>query len=251
MSIHDELSDHDVLRAAADSLAGLPVARPPDVESIMARGRAHRARRARRVTAAASLSAAGAAASTALAVGLTSAPSPAPAPAPAPVPAAPSPGTGIGPIRTAAFTLAGNPDGTATLTINAGELLDTASLQRDLAQYGIPAKVTSGKFCSSDPAPDGFKQAVQLYGPWVRMTPSGPGKPPPDQSTLSVTIDPAAIPAGAALSIGDFQLGPDQQQADLALIDTSSSTCSSTPPGPDGPPDGTQIIFGGSGQDGS
>jgi hypothetical protein len=249
MSIHDEMSDHDVLRAAADSLAGLPIARPPDVGSIMARGRAHRARRARRVTAAASLSAAGAAASTALAVGLTSALSP--APAPAPVPAAPSPGAGIGPIRTAAFTLAGNPDGTATLTINAGELLDTASLQRDLAQYGIPAKVTSGKFCSSDPAPDGFKQAVQLYGPWVRMTPSGPGKPPPDQSTLSVTIDPAAIPAGTALSIGDFQLGPDQQQADLALIDTSSSTCSSTPPGPDGPPGGTQIIFGGSGQAGS
>jgi len=249
MSIHDEMSDHDVLRAAADSLAGLPVARPPDVESIMARGRAHRARRARRVTAAASLSAAGAAASTALAVGLTSALSP--APAPAPVRAAPSPGTSIGPIRTAAFTLASNPDGTATLTINAGELLDTASLQRDLAQYGIPAKVTSGKFCSSDPAPDGFKQAVQLYGPWVRMTPSGPGKPPPDQSTLSVTIDPAAIPAGTALSIGDFQLGPDRQQADLALIDTSSSTCSSTPPGPDGPPGGTQIIFGGSGQAGS
>jgi len=250
MSIHDEMSDHDVLRAAADSLAGLPVARPPDVESIMARGRAHRARRARRVTAAASLSAAGAAASTALAIGLTSALSPAPAPAPAPE-AAPSPGTGIGPIRTAAFTLASNPDGTATLTINAGELLDTASLQRDLAQYGIPAKVTSGKFCSSDPAPDGFKQAVQLYGPWVRMTPSGPGKPPPDQSTLSVTIDPAAIPAGAALSIGDFQLGPDRQQADMALIDTSSSTCSSTPPGPAGPPGGTQIIFGGSGQAGS
>lgn len=246
MSIHDEMSDHDVLRAAADSLAGLPIARPPDVGSIMARGRA---RRARRATAAASLSAAGAAASTALAVGLTSALSP--APAPAPFPATPSPGTGIGPIRTAAFTLAGNPDGTATLTINAGELLDTASLQRDLAQYGIPAKVTSGRFCSSDPAPDGFKQAVQLYGPWVRMTPSGPGKPPPDQSTLSVTIDPAAIPAGTALSIGDFQLGPDQQQADLALIDTSSSTCSSTPPGPDGPPGGTQIIFGGSGQAGS
>ena len=80
---------------------------------------------------------------------------------------------------------------------------------------------------------------------------SGPGKPPPDQSTLSITIDPAAIPAGTALSIGDFQLGPDQQQADLVLIDTSSSTCSSTPPGPDGPPGGTQIIFGGSGQAGS
>ena len=244
MSIHDEMNDHEVLRAAADSLSVLPIARPPDLESIMARGRAHRARRARLLTAAASLSSHGAAASTAVALGLTSALSPAPAPAPGPSPS-------TGPIRTAAFTLASNPDGTATLTINAGELLDTAALQRDLTQYGIPAKVTSGKFCSSDPAPDGFSRAVQLYGPWVAMTPSGPGKPPPDQSTLSITIDPAAIPAGTALSIGDFQLGPDQQQADLVLIDTSSSTCSSTPPGPDGPPGGTQIIFGGSGQAGS
>ena len=141
MSIHDEMSDHEVLRAAADSLSGLPIARPPDLESIMARGRAHRARRARRLTAAASLSAAGAAASTAVALGLTSALSPAPAPAPVP---APGPSLSTGPIRTAAFTLASNPDGTATLTINAGELLDTAALQRDLTQYGIPAKVTSG-----------------------------------------------------------------------------------------------------------
>jgi hypothetical protein len=246
MSIHDEMSDHDVLRAAAGSLSGHPVARPPDLESIMARGRAHRARRARRLTTAASLSAAGAAASTAVALSLTSALSPAPVPAPAP---ASSPSTG--PIRTAAFTLASNPDGTATLTINARELLDTAALQSDLAQDGIPAKVTSGKFCSSDPAPDGFSRVVQRYGPWVRMTPSGPGKPPPDQSSLSITIDPAAIPAGTSLSIGDFQLGPDKQQASLALIDTSSFTCSSTPPGPDGPPGGTQIIFGSAGQAGS
>jgi hypothetical protein len=78
-----------------------------------------------------------------------------------------------------------------------------------------------------------------------------PRQAAPDQSTLSITIDPAAIPVGTALSIGDFQLGSNKQQADLALIDTSSSTCSSTPPGPDGPPGGTQIIFGGSGPAGS
>ena len=250
MSIHDEMSDHEVLRAAADSLSGLPVAGPPDLESIMASGRAHRARRARRFTAAASLSAAGAAC-TALALGLISGNSPAPAPAPPrALPPAPSPSTG--PIRTAAFTLASNPDGTATLTINARELLDTAALQRDLMQYGIPAKVTSGSFCSSDPAPAGFSQAVQLYGPWVAVTPSGePGPPPADQSSLSIIIDPAAIPAGTELSIGDFQLGPDKQQASLALIDTSSSTCTSTPPGADGPAGGKQIIFGGTGQNGS
>jgi hypothetical protein len=85
---------------------------------------------------------------------------------------------------------------------------------------------------------------VRLYGPWVAVTPSGPGKPPADQSTLSVIIDPAAIPSGTELSIGDFQLGPDRQQADLALIGPGSSTCSSTPPSRGGPAGGTQIIFG-------
>ena len=36
MSMHDEMSDHEILRAAADSLSGLSIARPPDLESIMA-----------------------------------------------------------------------------------------------------------------------------------------------------------------------------------------------------------------------
>ena len=29
MSMHDEMSDHEILRAAADSLSGLSIARPP------------------------------------------------------------------------------------------------------------------------------------------------------------------------------------------------------------------------------
>ena len=135
MNVHDAMSDNEVLRAASGSLSGMAVASPPDVEAIMARGRA---RRTRRLAGVAGLSVAGAAAGTALAVGLTGVLGPAPAP---------------GTIRTAAFTLAGNANGTATLTINPQELLDPAALQSDLAQYGIAAKVTSGSFCSSDPAP--------------------------------------------------------------------------------------------------
>ena len=65
-----------------------------------------------------------------------------------------------GTIRTAAFTITRNANGTATLTINARVLFDPSTLQGDLAQYGIPAKVTSASFCSSDPAPGGFSQAV-------------------------------------------------------------------------------------------
>jgi hypothetical protein len=218
MNVHDAMSDNEVLRAASDSLAGMAVASPPDVAAVMARARA---RRTRRLAGVAGLSVAGAAAGTALAVGLTGV-----------LGSAPAPGT----IRTAAFTLVSNANGTATLTINPQELLDPAALQSDLAQYGVPAKVTSGSFCSSDPAPAGFSQVVSV-------NPAGPSTVTPQpvvQPTL--TIDPSAIPAGTELSVGDFQLSSGQysgeQQADFVLIDTGSYTCSSTPPDPNGLPDG-------------
>jgi hypothetical protein len=214
MNVHDEMSDNEVLRAAADSLSALPVATPPEVEAIMARGRA---RRRRRLAAVAGVSVA-AAAGAALALGLTGVLGP-----------ARTPGT----IRTAAFTLVSNSDGTATLTINPKELLDPAALQSDLAQYGIPAKVTSGSFCSSDPAPAGFSQVVpgQPAG-------SGTGTPQPVMQP-TITIDPSAMPAGAELSIGYFQLSSGEQQANVVLIDTSSYTCTSTPPDFPTPPAGS------------
>ena len=218
MNVHDAMSDNEVLRAASGSLSGIAVASPPDVAAIMARGRARRTRRRAGV---AGLSVAGAAAGTALAVGLTGGLGPAPAP---------------GTIRTAAFTLASNANGTATLTINPGELLNPAAPQRDLQQYGIPAKVTSGSLCSSDPAPAGFSQVVSsnLAGPST-VTPGSGVRP-------SITIDPSAMPAGTELSVGDFQRTSGQysgeQQADVVLIDTGSYTCSSTPPDPNGLPDG-------------
>ena len=214
MNVHDEMSDNEVLRAASDSLSAIPVASPPDVEAIMARGRA---RRRHRLSAVASVSVA-AAAGTALALGLTGVPGP-----------ARTPGT----IRTAAFTLVSNSDGTATLTINPKELLDPAALQSDLAQYGIPAKVTSGSFCSSDPAPAGFSQVVPGQ-------PAGSGTRTPQPVVQpTITIDPSAMPAGAELSIGYFQLSSGEQQANVVLIDTSSYTCTSTPPDFPSPPAGS------------
>ena len=228
MNVHDEMSDNEVLCAASDSLSALPVASPPDVEAIMARGRA---RRRRRLSAVASVSVA-AAAGTALALGLTGVLGP-----------ARTPGT----IRTVSFTLVSNSDGTATLTINPKELLDPAALQNDLAHYGIPAKVTSGSFCSSDPAPAGFSQVVpgQPAG-------SGTGTPQPVVQP-TITIDPSAMPAGAELSIGYFQLSSGEQQANVVLIDTSSYTCTSTPPGFSSPPAGYDesnslgVLYGGPG----
>jgi hypothetical protein len=166
-----------------------------------------------------------------------------------------SPARGTGTIRTAAFTLVSNPDGTATLTLSPGELLDPAALQNDLAQYGIPAIVNVGSFCSSDPAPAGFSQVVSQYPAGEGSAQVGSGGGP------TITIDPSAMPAGTELSLGYFQLTSGEysgeQQADFVLIDTSSYTCTSTPPDPNslpdgyGPDDGIGVLYGGPGPAGS
>jgi len=233
------MSDNEVLRAASDSLSAIPMASPPDVEAIMARGRA---RRTRWRSAAAGLSVTAAAAGAALALALTGV-------------LGSTPARSTGAIRTAAFTLASNSDGTATLTINPAELLDPAALQNDLAQYGIPAVVTVGSLCTSDLAPAGFSQVVST-------SPAGPSTATPQPvANPTITIDPAAMPAGTELSVGDFQLSSGEysgeQQADFVLIDTSSYTCSSTPPDPNGlpdgygPSDGIGLLYGGPGPAGS
>ncbi len=206
MNAHDEISDNEVLRAASRCLSALPVTNPPDLAAIMARGRT---RRRHRLSALAGLSVA--AAATALVLGLTGA-----------LGSAQAPGT----IRTASFTLASNSNGTATLTINNADLLDPTVLQNDLQQDGIPAMVTSGSFCSSDPAPAGFSQVVSFYP----ATAGSHALPPGMHPHPTITFNPAAMPAGAELSFGVFQLSPGQQQADFALINTSSYTCTHTPP---------------------
>jgi hypothetical protein len=128
------------------------------------------------------------------------------------------------------FTLVSNHNGTGTLTINPKELFDAAALQNDLQQDGIPAKVSSGSFCSSDPAPQGFLQVVSFSPRGVQPT--------------TVTFNPAAMPAGTELSFGDFQLSSGVQQADFTLINTSSCTCTST--APEAPPvDGVELQVGG------
>ena len=62
---------------------------------------------------------------------------------------APAPQT----IRTAAFTLVRNANGTASLTLNQGQMFDPAALQQALARDGIPALVQTGTYCTSTPAP--------------------------------------------------------------------------------------------------
>jgi hypothetical protein len=137
-------------------------------------------------------------------------------------------------IRTAGFTLVSNANGTATLTINPRVLLEPGTLQRDLKQDGIPAMVTVGRFCSSNPPPAGFLRVVSF-----QPKPQGGERRPVADPT--VTFNPSAMPAGAELSFGNFQLA-DRQQTSFALIDISSYTCTST--APTAPSGGVTLFYG-------
>lgn len=218
MSGNDQLTGSAELRALEDSLSGVTLPGRPRLSAITARGRA---RRRHRLAAFSGLSVAGVAAGAVLALNLAGVHGQHQAP---------------GTIRTAAYTLTSNSNGTDTLTINPGELFDPAALQSALAQYGIPAKVTVGSYCSSDPAPAGFSQVVP--------GPQGPFTAYPNSGVRpTITIDPAAMPAGAALGISDFQLASGQQLATMVLVNASSYSCTSTPPS--APADGFQALYGG------
>jgi hypothetical protein len=175
-------------------------ARPPAAADIIRQGDRHRRRSLTRQSLG-GLSAAGVVgAGVALGLGLTG--------------SAPAHTTGT--IRTAAFTLVNNANGTATLTINNNVLFEPGTLQADLGQDGIPAKVTVGSFCSSDPAPASAAQVVSV--PDIQ-----PGAAP------TVTIDPKEMPAGTELSFGNFQLA-NGGRTFIAVIEPGSYTCTSTAP---------------------
>lgn len=217
MNVHDEMSESEVLRAAADVLSAIPVAGPPDAGAVMARGRA---RRRRRQCATLGLASTTAAAAVAISVAAALGGSPAPAPT-------------AGTIRTTAFTLVEKANGTVTLTLTQGQMFDPGVLQRALARDGIPALVKMGTFCSSDPpVPWADVRAV-----WSVRLPDGtrvpeftPGRPhtiPPDAVDV---INPAAIPAGTELFF-DY-VNRDQTLIGDPLIYTNSYSCfNGSPPG--------------------
>jgi hypothetical protein len=92
----------------------------------------------------------------------------------------------------AAFTLSNGPVGSTTLTFRKGSQyrLDPNALRRALADRGIPALVTVGQACDTNPEPDGLDNVVTTY----RQS----------DGSVFTTINPTAIPAGAELSIGYF-----------------------------------------------
>lgn len=92
----------------------------------------------------------------------------------------------------AAFTVAAAPDGTTALTLRKGSQyrLDPDALRQALAAHNIPAVVTVGETCNTEGQPTGLDQAVTAQ----RQA----------DGSVYLTIDPAALPAGAELSIGYY-----------------------------------------------
>ncbi len=104
-------------------------------------------------------------------------------------------------------------------------MLDPGALRQALAEHGVPALVTNGSFCSSDPEPAGYSQVV--VGP--RLPAHGPVPDPRvDRNPVALVIDGPAMPAGTELSIGYFD--GHVQQATVTLIGKNAYTCTSTPP---------------------
>jgi hypothetical protein len=217
MNGHDDMSATDVLSTMRDSLCGMPVAGPPDVEAIMARGRAHRRRRRLipGVTGTAAVAAGAALAVTAL--------------TPASHLASTQPGHPAGrqpAVQLAAWTVTKLADGDISVTIR--ELENPAGLQSTLRADGVPASVTFAgqRNAACQPYPGGTPQQPQYpatpllkqvfpepYGklrppkhPGVaRMVPAGslPSSPPTRSPNATlIVIDPSALPRDAGVQLG-------------------------------------------------
>jgi hypothetical protein len=192
-----EVLDH-VREATADIHMDVPL------DAIVARGRARRSRRRRR------FAAAGAAATVAL-VGVVVGTDQ----------ARPSSGH-IGPAtaQLTAFTVSTTPQGLTAVTLRKGQQyrLDPDALRQVLAEHGIAALVTVGKTCDTNPEPNRLDQVLS-----ARRNADG---------AVYLTINPAAVPSGAELSIGYYPNG-----TSFSLIEEGAPLqCESHPPGSSGGP---------------
>ena len=190
------MNNTEVLDQVRDATAGIQMEVP--LEAIVARGRARRLRRQRR------FAAVGLAATVALAAAVVGGAHSQPRSGPT------SPATQL-----AAFTVSTAPSGATALTLRKGEQyrLDPDALRQALTDHGIPAFVAVGKTCDTNPEPNGLDLVVS-----ASRNADG---------AVYLTINPAAMPSGAELSIGYYPTG-----ASFGLIDAGGPLhCASHPPG--------------------
>jgi hypothetical protein len=214
MNDYDELNDRAVLDAVRDSISGLTMPAAPRVQAITARGRARQRRRL------AELSVAGAGACAALVVGLAGTGGSA---GPAPQAGHPAQRSTTTPVQLAAFSVAAGPDGATTLTLYPGQVANPDAVRQALAEHGIPALVTAGKFCRTADQPAPGVGAVVDLGQQKNIQPGSGAKPSP------IVIYGSKIPSGVELSIG-YRQNAQENEISFSLIQTGAPlTCVSLP----------------------
>ena len=203
------MNEHsDVMNQVRESFGTLHMDMP--VENVFARSRSRRRRRLSGLTATVAATAGAAAALTLTLGGSGPVLSGSAAAHPGSLPP-----SSHGPVRLAAFSVNRGPSGSTTLIVYKGaryQQLDPAALRLALAQHGIPALVTVGTFCRSQPAPPAG--VGQILHPLT--VPDGSG----------MAIDGGAMPSGTRLSIGYFpnfvRMALIQDGATLACASTSN-----------------------------
>jgi hypothetical protein len=165
------MNDTEIIEQIRISVADVHMGTP--VDTIIAQGRAHR--HSRRVLGV------GIAGTLALAVALAGIEHARTTPTPNPANA-----------QLTAFSVATAADGTTSLTLRKGSeyRLDPDALRQALAAHNIPATVTLNETCDTTPQPQGLDEVVT-----TQRNADG---------AVYLTINPAAMPSGAELSIGYY-----------------------------------------------
>jgi len=208
MNDDDYQSDSTLGRDLRTALSDVATPERPPLAAITTRGRAHQRRR---LAGFAGLGVAGAAAGAALALAVTGV-----------LGAAPARSTGT--IRTAAFILTRNANGTDSLAVSNSQMLNPAALEQALAQYGIPALVKIDTICSSNlPSPTNAG-VLSLQLPDGAPLRSGP-HPVLIPANAVFVINPAAMPAGTELFFG-YLINGHVHTLNPGLIYPHSYTCS-------------------------
>jgi hypothetical protein len=177
MNVHNDMSDADVLRAAADSLSAIPMPSAPDAAAIITTGRT---RRRRRMT---GLSIASTAAVTAVALSVSGAFGSASHQTSYPAHA-----------RLAAWTVTKLADGNISVTIN--RFKDPAGLQSTLRADGVPASVTfpDQQNPACHPYPGGTPgPASHLATPLLKQVSPSPTRGSPRCRNLAIRARPLPL----------------------------------------------------------
>jgi hypothetical protein len=214
----DEIDD-DIWFALRDSVTDLPSAQAPQLDTVVARGRAHRRRQRSRLA----MSGGAVIVAIVLLVGVTWFTRTASTP-PARVARGTAP-RNVAPVhvRLAAFSVDTNPNGSVTVRVTPGQTMNPSTFRQILARAGVPAVIWIGSLCRTHDQPGDLRQVfpepqptpafhspqapalVLRPGPAsVFHVPGAHGRLRSVPAPQTMVIEPSAIPAHAELSVGYF-----------------------------------------------